>query len=833
MNEERRESSPASGAAEQGDQAGQFLPEGKHLEARDITATNVVSGWQHIGEQHIYLPVQKYIPPLHRPRRAEHFQDRVTERAWLLSKLHQGRIVTICGPGGMGKTALVAEVLWTLAPGDTPPEAFPHGILFHTFYGQPEAAVALEQIARTFGEDPLPTPKQAAQRALSGKHVLLVLDGAEEAENLERVLSVCASCAVLVTSQRRSDAADPALLLDLQRLPPDDAVAVVQSWQVQRQADTSVIERIVQLVGGLPLTLRLVGSYLALHQDEADDYLAWLGEDLFEALNQGSTTSRSVPVLLERSVARLSADAQAVLSVIGMLALAPFELGLVAGILELAPRAASRALGMLVDYGLLVRVETAYEVSHPLIHAYARQVLLARLEETQQRALVERFVTVLAEHFPDVTQLNWARSEQLVPHIQACFALMEQKGMILGEAALLFNRAGEYLLARAQYEQAAVFFERARAIFEQVLGPEHPDTAAILANLARLYRVQGQYEQAAPLYLHALTVYKQAFGPGHPNTATMLSNLAQLYRAWGKYEQAASLFEQALAVDEQMLGPEHPNTAAILDNLASLYYQQGKYEQAEELYQRAIHVKGQVLGLEHPDTATTLNNLASLYHEQGKYEQAEELYQRALTIFQHTMGLEHPDTSRILNNLAQLYHAQGRYEQAAPLYQRVLVIQERLLGPEHPDTAVILDNLAQLHLAQREQKQAEEFYRRALTIRIRMLGPDHPDTATTSNNLALLYHEQGKYEQAEEFYQRALEIYEKALGPTHHVVAGVLNNLASLYKDQEKYAEAEPLYRQALAIFEQQLGPMHPRTEIVRQNYARILLRPSPGNEEK
>jgi tetratricopeptide (TPR) repeat protein len=832
MSEQRQEPGEAPGAAEQVDQESHYLS-GTHLEARDITATNVVSGWQHIGEQHIHLPVQKYASPLHRPRRAEHFQDRVTERAWLLSNLFPGRIVTICGPGGMGKTALVAEVIWTLAPGDTPPETFPHGIVFHTFYGQPEAAVALEQIARTFGEDPLPNPRQAAQRALSGKHVLLVLDGAEEAENLEQVLSVCASCAVLVTSQRRSDAADPALLLDLQLLPSDAAVAVVQAWQAQCQTDIPVIKRIVHLVGGLPLALRLVGSYLALHQDKADDYLAWLEEDLFEALNQGSTTSKSVPVLLERSVARLSPDAQSVISVIGMLALAPFERELVAGILELAPRAASRALGMLVDYGLLVRVKTAYEVSHPLIHAYARQVLLARQEETQQRVLVERFFTVLAEHFPEVTQMNWAKSEQLVPHIQACFALLEQKGVILGEAALLFNRAGEYLLARAQYEQAAVFFERAHAIIEQVLGPEHPATAAILANMAWLYRVQGKYEQAAPFYQRALAIYEQAFGPRHSNTATMLNNLAQLYRTWGKYEQAASLFEQALAIDEQVLGPEHPTTATILDNLASLYYQQGKYEQAEELYQRAIHVKEQALGLEHPDTATTLNNLASLYHEQGKYEQAEELYQRALAIFQRMIGLEHPDTSRILNNLAQLYHAQGKYEQAAPLYQRVLVIQERLLGPEHPDTAVILDNLAQLHLAQREYKQAEEFYQRALTIRIRKLGPDHPDTATTSNNLALLYHEQGKYEQAEEFYQRALEIYEKVLSPMHHVKAGVLHNLASLYKDQKKYVESEPLCRQALAILEQQLGPTHPRTEIVRRNYAQILLRLSPDNEKK
>src|SRR5712692_1039623 len=225
MSEQERETDTAGNASEDANQASRFLP-GARLEARDITATTVVSGIQ--NNTYNYQQTQKYVPPLQLPRRAEHFQDRVGERAWVLTHLHPGQIVTLCGPGGMGKTALVAEILWTLAPDRTPPLAFPHGIVFHSFYGRPEAAIALEQLARTFGEDPLPTPAQAAQRALAGKQVLLVLDGAEGAENLEQVLSVCASCAVLVTSRRRSDAADPSLLLDLRRLPLAEAVSVVQ-----------------------------------------------------------------------------------------------------------------------------------------------------------------------------------------------------------------------------------------------------------------------------------------------------------------------------------------------------------------------------------------------------------------------------------------------------------------------------------------------------------------------------------------------------------------------------------------------------------------------------
>ena len=490
----------------------------------------------------------------------------------------------------MGKTVLVAEVLWTLAPGASPPVAFPDGLVFHSFYEQPSTAVALEHLVRSFGEDPLPTPAEAAVRALGGKRALLVLDGAEDAENLERVLSVCASCAVLVTSRRRSDAANPALLLELQPLPPDEAVTVVQAWQAQHQAVRPVIERIVQLVGGLPLALRLAGSYLALHPDEGEEYLAWLEEDLLGALDQGSSLLKSVPVLLERSVARLRPEAQAVLRLVGMLALAPFTRELVAGVLEFSTTAVQRALEEVVDYSLLVRVGSSYEVSHPLIHTYARQVLLAGEEATQKAALVARLVTVLAEHFPEVDHPNWEACERLVPHIQACDAQLEHQSTAQVEAAALFGQAGWYLLERARYEQAAPLLQRALVICEQQVGPDHPDTVTSLNNLASLYQAQGKYAEAEPLFQRALAFREQQLGPDHPDTATSLNNLASLYRKQGKYAEAEPLFQRALAICEQKLGPDHPYTAGSLNDLALLYQEQGKYAEAEPLLQRALAI---------------------------------------------------------------------------------------------------------------------------------------------------------------------------------------------------------------------------------------------------
>jgi hypothetical protein len=105
-------------------------------------------------------------PPLQCPPRAEHFTGREEELCRLLADLQPGRVVTLCGPGGVGKTALSAQAIWTLTHGDEPPECFPDGIIFHSFYHQPQAALALEAIARAYGEEPKPTLRDAAHRAL-------------------------------------------------------------------------------------------------------------------------------------------------------------------------------------------------------------------------------------------------------------------------------------------------------------------------------------------------------------------------------------------------------------------------------------------------------------------------------------------------------------------------------------------------------------------------------------------------------------------------------------------------------------------------------------------
>ncbi len=358
-------------------------------------------------------------------------------------------------------------------------------------------------------------------------------------------------------------------------------------------------------------------------------------------------------------------------------------------------------------------------------------------------------------------------------------------------------------------EEARPLAERALELREKALGPEHPDVAHSLNNLAILYHLKGDYAKAEPLYQRSLAIMEKALGPEHLDVKYPLGGLADIYWEKGDYAKAEPLFQRELAIAEKALGPEHPDVAYSLNGLASLYRDKGDYAKAEPLHQRALAIREKALGPEHPDVAFHLNNLALLYNVKGDYAQAEPLHQRALAIYEKARGPEHPFVARSLNNLAALYRDKGDYAKAEPLFQRSLAIREKALGPEHPFVARTLNNLAILYCAKGDYAKAEPLHQRALAIKEKAPGPEHYEFAYPLNSLANLYRDKGDYAKAEPLYQRALAVFEKAVGPEHPYVANSLNNIALLYSAKGDYAKAEPLAQRALVISEKALGPEH------------------------
>jgi|SRR5271166_25268 len=161
----------------------------------------------------------------------------------------------------------------------------------------------------------------------------------------------------------------------------------------------------------------------------------------------------------------------------------------------------------------------------------------------------------------------------------------------------------------------------------------------------RIYRLyaKGNYQEAIPLAEKAVEIARRLRGPDHPETALTLNNLAELYEAMGEYAKAEPLFQEALRIRQKVFGNEHPDTAESLNSLAELYRAMGEYAKAEPLYREALRIRQKVLGPESVETATSLNNLALLYQAMGEYAKAEPLYQEALRIRQGGADQTAPD----------------------------------------------------------------------------------------------------------------------------------------------------------------------------------------------
>ncbi len=80
-------------------------------------------------------------------------------------------------------------------------------------------------------------------------------------------------------------------------------------------------------------------------------------------------------------------------------------------------------------------------------------------------------------------------------------------------------------------------------------------------------------------------------GPDHPNVAFVLNDLALLRVAQGRYSEAEPLFLRALALRESTLGPEHPDFATSLENYAALLRQTARADEAERMEARAKAIR--------------------------------------------------------------------------------------------------------------------------------------------------------------------------------------------------------------------------------------------------
>jgi tetratricopeptide (TPR) repeat protein len=115
--------------------------------------------------------------------------------------------------------------------------------------------------------------------------------------------------------------------------------------------------------------------------------------------------------------------------------------------------------------------------------------------------------------------------------------------------------------------------------------------------------------EAEPLFRRALRIWEEQLGPEHPDVAFGLWGLARISARQGRASQAEALFARALAQGERHLGELHVRTAQVLHDFAGFQHGQGRAREAAVLYQRALTTRQRLLGPDHPLTRDTRQRL--------------------------------------------------------------------------------------------------------------------------------------------------------------------------------------------------------------------------------
>jgi tetratricopeptide (TPR) repeat protein len=217
---------------------------------------------------------------------------------------------------------------------------------------------------------------------------------------------------------------------------------------------------------------------------------------------------------------------------------------------------------------------------HRLVQAVAR----ARSEAngTAQKA-VERLIARLVATYPEDgyrDPQSWPLCAKLTPH------LLARRGTDDASVSELLGRAGSYFHGRAAYSQAAPLLRDTLAMREKALGPEHPDTATSLNNLALLLKAQGDFAGARPLLERALAIHEKALGPANRNTNRTRSNLARLLLMSGQPTEALTLGQAAVAAHDKALGRDHAWTKDSARITADALDALGRTEEAKVLRER-------------------------------------------------------------------------------------------------------------------------------------------------------------------------------------------------------------------------------------------------------
>jgi predicted ATPase/class 3 adenylate cyclase/DNA-binding CsgD family transcriptional regulator len=574
---------------------------------------------------------------------------REVEAVCTLMRRDEVRLVTLTGPGGIGKTRLGLQVAAELS------ESFADGVFFVDLAPLRDPSLVLSTIAQTIGIQDAAGQLLLERLAevLQQKQLLLLLDNFEQvlgaARQVADLLSACPSLKVLVTSRERlhvraeHEYAVPPLALphpdhlpELAALAQSEAVALfLERARATRPdfqlapANARAITEICTRLDGLPLAIELAAARIKLLSPQA--LLARLGQRL-TVLTSGA---RDAPVrhqTLRDTIAwsydLLNAQEQRLFR-----RLAVFVGGCTLEAVESVSTAFDDAeadvlerMASLLDKSLLQRSEQdGNELRFAMLETlreYGLEMLASAGEaQATHKAHAAYYLTLAEQAEPKFTgpqQLTWfERLEREHDNLRAALSwLLKQSSerqsneLALRLAGALWNfwfirghvsegrRWLEWVLNANKYERSAM---RAKALIGA-------------GNLATLH---DDFDQTEVLGTEGLALYREL--GDRRGCAAALSCLGYAAMMECKYAHARALVEESLTITQEADDPG--DRIPALQVLASVHFYQGEYARARVLLEEDLALareKGDVHGL-----AATLMLLGMVLLAQGDFLQAQ------------------------------------------------------------------------------------------------------------------------------------------------------------------------------------------------------------------
>lgn len=709
---------------------------------------------------------EQVIVPNNLPSQPTPFVGRVKEIADISEMIRdpQRRLITLLGPGGMGKTRL------SLAVAEKYLQDFRDGVFFvplapveNVDHVVPTIA---EHIGFTFGgaENPL----DQLLSYLHEKHMLLVMDNFEQltagANLLSDILANAPDVTLLVSSReklrlrgeqiyevqgmRLPDKSTP--LDDLSQFP------VIQLFMqsARRNApdfelteeDKAAVVRICELVQGLPLGVELAASWLEMMPpaeivQEIEQSLDFLETDLRDVPER----HRSMRAVFDYSWNLMLDDERDI-----FMKLSIFRGGFEREAAQKITGANLRMLNYLVNKSLLQRDPGGRYRLHKLLRQYAEERFKAHpdydncyaahslyygefMEKIQGAFNSKNELMAVRKIDSEIENLrvawNWAIQHQKwdaldkVLHSMMLFFLAES---MLQEADSMFCHLADDL-AKNGMEGTSMYW-RARVRQSWV--------TMRLGN----YDTGWQFSSAAEAYfLERGNVAERAHALNMMSYARMLQG--QLDESAEYARTASQLCREDLTAYYMAMG-----------NLGYAEYLRGNLEEAKRIYedinQTAIQDDYSPIG-----RAYGLNNLGEILRTMGDLGRARTLFEQAYDIFKEYR--QQRGMAFTLNNIAGICYVQGEYESAKEMYIKAYQLN-REIGDRH-GIGHSLSALGNVALNENNLAESRQYFEQSLAMR-RELGDMRgiADSLTDLGNVAL---NDGRYDDAITQYQESLNAY--------------------------------------------------------------------------